>query len=521
MKESDLRDHLKVNLELIEDGLELVDDEFYLKNRIGCSGFVDILARDKQGRLVVIEIKISKHSEREAITELFKYIALLKQNMSLKDSEIRLFVISTDWRELQIPFAEFHAQTTYNTYGLKVEVDENAFPILIEQVELPILPVGRKLLPRHWLQVYRNKTDRDERSNEYAEKITDRGIKNFVIVHFHFDYIGFRQYGFYFAQQEENLELYKEILKSVSPERYEEICEYTADFSDDEDILNEFADAATDMIRVPGDEIEIGSPEKITGYLDKKLWVIDRINKYGIFEADIRLTDSQILTDLCGFTGSSYTWYIATVKLSDSSHLEEVLNGYDECLYHNDKWRQSIRDYIDYFKTKDINSTMHINIFNPENILESLYTWSKYRDSSYVPNFTLIIDDPVKKELEVFEGIISSRDVSPHSLDDIIREFFDGEPSNILLYAHLHSVLAMNRDIMDSLSLAYDVRYKLISQNESLNWREKPLVRGRRIKSAEMATPNLFDWMEQNKLIVSKISSIYEQYKINVFEFMS
>lgn len=35
MKESDLRDNLKQNLHLIEKGRELVDDEFYLKNKIG------------------------------------------------------------------------------------------------------------------------------------------------------------------------------------------------------------------------------------------------------------------------------------------------------------------------------------------------------------------------------------------------------------------------------------------------------------------------------------------------------
>jgi RecB family endonuclease NucS len=108
IKESALRDHLMNHLDMIESGLQLVDDEFYLANKIGTSGFIDILAKDTEGKLVVIEIKISKHSEREAITELFKYLALLKQNMSIKDSEMKLIVISTDWRELLTPFAEFH-----------------------------------------------------------------------------------------------------------------------------------------------------------------------------------------------------------------------------------------------------------------------------------------------------------------------------------------------------------------------------------------------------------------------------
>lgn len=521
MKESDLRDQLKVNLNLIEEGLELVDDEFYLKNRIGTNGFVDILARDCKGRLVVIEIKISKHSERDAITELFKYIALLKQNMSLKDSEIRLIVISTDWRELLVPFTEFHKSTMYTTCGLIVQVDKNAFPTSIKEVELPSLSVGRKLIPRHWIQVYRNKPDRDSRSQEYGEKISERGIHNFVIAHFHFDYTGFRQYGFYFAQQEESLDLYKGILSSVSEERYEEINDYTSEFTDDEDVLNEFADAATDMICVPGDELETGHPEKIKGYLQNEMWVIDNVIRYGTFSSDIRLTDEQIIQDLCGFTGASYTWYAATVKQSDSAHIEEISERYSGCLYHNDSWRQAIRDYIDYFKSKDAGSTMHLSIFNPENILESLYLISKHEDLSYLPNFKLIIETPSTNEVEIFEGIITSSGNIQNTLEQIIDRHFDGDPSNIPMYAHLHAVSAINSELMADLSLSYSTRYKLFDAKNSDSWKEKPKVRGRKVNCANTTTKMLIDWIDENAITVDEICSIYESCTFNPLEHMS
>jgi RecB family endonuclease NucS len=134
LKETEVRDQLKYRLDLIEPGLQLVDDEFYLRNRIGTGGFVDILAKDSAGRLVVIELKVSKHSERDAITELFKYLALLKVNTAIKDSEIRLLVISTDWRELRVPFAEFHWNTAYNSTGLLLETDPNGHPLSLRPV---------------------------------------------------------------------------------------------------------------------------------------------------------------------------------------------------------------------------------------------------------------------------------------------------------------------------------------------------------------------------------------------------
>lgn len=520
MKESDLRDQLKINLSLIEDGLELVDDEFYLKNKIGTNGFVDILARDQKGRLVVIEIKISKHSERDAITELFKYIALLKQNMALKDSEIRLFVISTDWRELLVPFTEFHKNTAYTTCGLHVEIDDNAFPISIDHIVLPNLSVGRKLIPRHWIQVYRNEVERNQNAIEYAKRIVERGINNFIIAHFYFDYCGFRQFGFYFAQQEESIDFYKEILSLVSSERFEEISLYTSEFSNDEDVLNEFADAAIDMIDVDADELEIGHPEKIKGYLQQDKWKIDHIARYGTFSSDIRLTDSQIIDDLCGFTGASHTWYMATIQRNDSAHLEEVIQRYGNCLYHNDYWRRSIRDYIDYFKSKDEKTTMHLSIFNTENILETLFLLKKYPDVSCVPNFKLIIDDPTNNKIEVFEGVISSTSLPFEGLDTITENYFRGDAFNIILYTHLHAISEINSNIMNSLSLFYNIRYRVITKNEPSDWSDGPLVRGKRITTNDPKSLDFYEWVSINKSIVNNIYSIYNQFTFNVIEYM-
>lgn len=175
VKESVVRDYLRDNLELIEAGLELVDDEFYLANKIGTSGFVDIMARDRSGRLVVIEVKVSKHSEREAITELYKYLALLKQNMSIKDSEVRLFVVSTDWRELLLPFSEFVRGTAYGARGLIATIDEKGEITALSPIALPEQNMGRRIIPRHWLQVYQKMSDRDSRSEEYAAEIKKGG----------------------------------------------------------------------------------------------------------------------------------------------------------------------------------------------------------------------------------------------------------------------------------------------------------------------------------------------------------
>ena len=66
--ESDLRDYLAENLDTIERGLTLYSDGSGtgVEYRID-SGSIDILAKDAEGRLVVIELKVSRGRNRTIV----------------------------------------------------------------------------------------------------------------------------------------------------------------------------------------------------------------------------------------------------------------------------------------------------------------------------------------------------------------------------------------------------------------------------------------------------------------------
>jgi hypothetical protein len=80
--ESDLRDFLARHLSMIEPGLKLYEDE-----GIGGVEFpagdrrIDILAQDRDGRFVVIELKVSRGHER-VVGQMAYYLAWVKQNLS-------------------------------------------------------------------------------------------------------------------------------------------------------------------------------------------------------------------------------------------------------------------------------------------------------------------------------------------------------------------------------------------------------------------------------------------------------
>lgn len=76
MKEKELEDKLEVNLDKIEKGLTLIERQKRVR-----AGIIDLFCRDKEGRYVLVEVKI-KPSER-VVAQLARYnMALVKDGLS-------------------------------------------------------------------------------------------------------------------------------------------------------------------------------------------------------------------------------------------------------------------------------------------------------------------------------------------------------------------------------------------------------------------------------------------------------
>lgn len=128
--EAAIRDELAKRLELIEPGLTLVRTNFPVPNAQGTRGFLDILARDATGMLVVIEIKRSDSTAREAIHEVLKYVELLRRERGMASDKLRAIIVSTTWRELLVPFSVAARVSPVPLSGLHIEVDLSADPLI-------------------------------------------------------------------------------------------------------------------------------------------------------------------------------------------------------------------------------------------------------------------------------------------------------------------------------------------------------------------------------------------------------
>lgn len=113
--ECDLERYLKTRLYLIEDGLRLLGTQVEVKG-----GIIDILARDKEDRLVIIELKVSQKA-RELIWQCMYY------PLRFKDEEgLRMITIAPAYDESikvildEIPYVE---QMTYRIENNKLNIN--------------------------------------------------------------------------------------------------------------------------------------------------------------------------------------------------------------------------------------------------------------------------------------------------------------------------------------------------------------------------------------------------------------
>lgn len=98
--ERDLRNYLAKNLETLEGGLRLYEDdegitgiEFPVGGR-----FIDILANDSDGGLVVIELKVSRGYDR-VVGQLMRYVAWIRKNLSDNDQSVRGMIVAREISE--------------------------------------------------------------------------------------------------------------------------------------------------------------------------------------------------------------------------------------------------------------------------------------------------------------------------------------------------------------------------------------------------------------------------------------
>lgn len=97
--EKDLQNYLARNLTLIEPGLSLFEEEDINGIEFPAGGrFIDILAVDKQGDYVIIELKVSRGYDR-VVGQLLRYMSWIKRHHAEEGRSVRGIIVAREISE--------------------------------------------------------------------------------------------------------------------------------------------------------------------------------------------------------------------------------------------------------------------------------------------------------------------------------------------------------------------------------------------------------------------------------------
>ncbi|RMO83536.1 hypothetical protein ALQ34_02300 [Pseudomonas syringae pv. maculicola] len=541
--ESIIRDKLAVNLEILEAGLQLLDIESYLPNRQGTRGFVDLLARDKNGKYVIIEIKRSKSASRDALHEVLKYLEGLKSNYSIRESELRVFIVSTEWDELLVPFSSFIKRISIVTQGFSLEVDSEHTPVRATPVSPLQLTEDRLFAPWHELNLYESKASLEKGIASYQASCVAKEIENYVLLTItpseEFKKRPSRALALIQLSQVmpdlalkkppkqilANLPSYSYILYFAPLQLSEDACWHSIRKIIDREELIELQFIVLDMDEdeklftlhdklyeldppIFFDNAEIGTPAKFCKLLDGEGAEIIEVKRYGTLAANKFLSNDSIIEDLRGFDGNRPQSYYKEFTPSNRAELSEVCTSVRRCLKDNQPWRSQILRVIDDFLPKESKYKAVISIYNPGNLCLSIFKSIDEPNVGYVPNYTLVvIENDVP--LYAFVGKMWPTGIKA-SFSRMLKDFY-GDSGRLFLINLSHGGYeSRDVEISDALGMTYKTFKIEINSKNRACWELTDV--GWKSHAELDQTSGFREFMESNEDFVSDVCEYYSSH---------
>ena len=420
MKENEIRDYLSTHIEILNPHFEFLEKEKYIPPEICTKSFIDIFAVNKNNnRYVVIEIKRSDAATREALHELSKYFTAVKNHMALSSDELDLVVASTEWKELLIPFSIFVNNTPFSISGCHLMIEDGR----ISSRDITPIPeiLDRLFGIAHTARYYRTPESLEKGIKSHEQYFSERLIASYVLIIlnapenyleqvktstlYSYECMGIPhgedfdkwvesqdfKYMIYSAnllQTKEKYLSYFKIKKEEIPfESIDEIL--NSDEMSELDIIDDLNTLLIEEIEPfpQSDHEEIGNSAKFSNFLEMG-WEIADIKRYGTLNRNQLLEDYIIVEEILGSTGISFEKFQASIQLQDKANYENQIKRIEYCLKDNHVWRKDITEILDYLKGKQVKE-IDCTIYNPMNIIYTIFLSNKYVDPSWFPLYLI------------------------------------------------------------------------------------------------------------------------------------
>jgi hypothetical protein len=494
--EDTIRDYLVEDISLLGKDLAVIDKEKYVPNDLGTKGFIDILAKDTRGNFVIIELKRSEASSREAIHEVFKYVEGIKRQQLANDGEIRVIVVSTEWDELRVPFSAFARQVNYTVEGLHLEIAPDGRPLKVFP-EPPLPTMKRVISPKHSICMYTTEEQLQSGIKSYETVYPSKGIRDFLLVildapaDYHerakatfaaglesisrqfpdspVDISGFLKrlptYGhmIYSAILRLSKEDYLFLLRTDEAV-YQEVLEYIADPGlSEEYVLHILEDHLLHAVEPNPlcEHYEGGNPNKFsTDVLDNGGWTIREVRRHGRLQDNKVLTDEQLLHELRGRQGIQNQMYTAECHSSHKARLHEIYTEALGTLIDVPIWQHHVKFALEQCieTAKARRFTLRIHIYNPSNILLSIFqvvsALHPFEAGRWIPMYYIRVLYDDSQESLMYSGQIIDEGRHP-TLSELLERFYDNDTFALLFPLSWGGYNENDREIMRYIGLRY------------------------------------------------------------------
>ncbi|WP_415575154.1 endonuclease NucS domain-containing protein [Gluconobacter japonicus] len=487
-----MRDLLVTKISIIEKGLVALNTEEYIPASIGTRSFIDILAKDTRGRWVLIELKRSNAASRQAIHEIYKYVEAVKSHFGARDDEIRTIIVSTEWKELLVPFSRFVHDTSISVLGVKISVSESDKNITAETIQPLEVSSGRILSPWHEISLYTSKDRLTQGISSYDISCKTKGLNDYIMVElkaadgFYEDsvlataaslhriqgatgevskeYIAEisgsmdrLDYMIYFVPQLQTAEEYLEMIP-INTEQYQEAKEFE-DWMEGDELLCSLQGYALDASpRVDRDYFEIGYPAKFHNKLPDEGWTITKVHRRGAFARNTVLTDETILGEIAGDAGTSGQRLKRIISLSDKAEFAQLLKDVDEALPNNPVWAAMVRAQLEEARVDFPEGSAETSIFAPSTGLLTIFLVATQEEgTSYIPYYTIWIRNKEKDYRGYCGELLSADDIPqpPKAFMDILKKYYNKNIDTLLLTMTWGGYETRDIDILEDLGLIY------------------------------------------------------------------
>lgn len=539
MNESQIRDLLVNNLYIFDPHYKFLEKEAYLPSNVGTKSFIDILAQKENGIYVVIEVKKSNTTARQAIHELFKYLEAVKENLAAKTEEIELVIASTEWDELLVPFSSFQSNTDFKSSGFHLLIEDNS--ISAKKIEGTYTNDDRLFSRVQMARYYQSQTSLDNGIKEHIDFFKNRNINNFLLIILNCP----ENYSELVLQSIQNSELHMfgeiktknsnsipdfefmiySVNQLLSIEDYKTIFQklYSVDLMEQVyeilnnnelstyDRLEQLNDLVIEQEPFPtSDYVEIGTPAKYNKFREIEGWDVNEILKFGALAENTNLTNEAIEIEITA-SGTTKERYVSDINLNNKANISRVKRELRNCLADNIVWRNHILEILDSLEIeKDDISKISCSIFNPMNIVYSIYLIvTQPSGMLYIPSYQLKVEhkDGFKMYIGYLDGKIESLD-----MQSLLDKFWNTNALEFLLSLNWGGYQKNNLNICEYIGINY--KTKLVTKIDNvLNYYN---YENYRFKTAPPFNPiyDFYDIIVNSKQLVPSILNFFEKHKV-------